>query len=133
MTRSFLVEVQVDTTTGLVLAVFILVVLITLFALVFRVESLESRLAEVPEPNDGSQPLAVSWLVEGYCMKDRKRVEMVNPHPITMANGRPAMAGVCPHCGTKIFKISKSYGVVQAIFRLRDDRERIPQGRREMA
>jgi hypothetical protein len=122
-----------DAMTGVVLAVFILVVLITLFALVFRLEDLESRLAEVPEPADGSQPLAVNWLVEGYCVKDRRRVEMVNPHPITMVNGRPAMAGVCPHCGTKIFKISKSYGVVQAIFRVREDRERIPQGRREMA
>ena len=122
-----------DTTTGFLLGVFILAVLITLFALVFRLEDLESRLAEVPEPDVRSQPLAVSWLVEGYCMKDRKRVEMVNPHPITMVNGRPAMAGVCPHCGTRIYKISKSYGVVQAIFRVSGDRERIPEGRREVA
>jgi hypothetical protein len=122
-----------DAMTVLLLAVFILVVLVTLFALVFRLYDLESRLAEVPEPAAGSQPLAVSWLVEGYCVKDRKRVEMINPHPITMVNGRPAMAGICPHCGTKIYKISKSYGVVQAIFRLRDDGERLPQGRREMA
>jgi hypothetical protein len=123
----------VDTTTGFLLGVFILVVLITLFALFFRLEDLEARLADVPELNEVSPPLAVSWLVEGYCMKDRKRVEMVNPHPITMVNGRPAMAGVCPHCGTKIYKISKSYGVVQAIFRVRDDREDITQGRREVA
>ena len=120
--------------TGVVLAVFILVVLITLFALVFRLEDLESRLAEVPEPAAGSQPLAVSWLVEGYCVKDRRRVEMVNPHPITMGNGKPATAGVCPHCGTKIFKIGRSYGVVEAIARVvREDRDPIPQGRREMA
>jgi hypothetical protein len=126
-------EVQVDTTTGLLLAVFILVVLVTLFALFFRLEDLESRLAEVPQPNDGSQPLAVDWLVEGYCVKDRKRVEMINPLPVTMVNGRPAIAGVCPHCGTKIYKISKSYGIAQAIFRARDDHERIPHGRREVA
>jgi hypothetical protein len=123
----------VDTTTGFLLGVFILVVLITLFALFFRLEDLESRLADVPEPTDGSQPSAVDWLVEGYCVKDRKRVEMINPHPVTLVNGRPAMAGVCPNCGTKIFKIGKSYGVVQAIFRVRDDRERIPRGRREVA
>jgi uncharacterized protein DUF5679 len=119
-------------TTGFVLGVFILVVLITLFALVFRLQDLESRLAEVPKP-EGSQPQQVDWLVEGYCVKDRKRVEMIHPHPLTMVNGRPAMAGVCPHCGTKIYKISKSYGVVQAIFRVREDHERIPQGRREVA
>ena len=122
-----------DMATMVLLAVFILVVLVTLFALVFRLYELESRLAEVPKPTDGSQPPAVSWLVEGYCVKDRKRVEMVGPHPITMVNGRPAMAGVCPDCGTKIYKISKSYGIAQAIFRARDDHERIPHGRREVA
>ena len=122
-----------ESTTAVLLAVFILVVLVTLFALVFRLLDLESRLAEVPEQAAGSQPVQVDWLVEGYCVKDRKRVEMIHPHPVTMVNGRPAMAGVCPHCGTKIYKISKSYGVVQAIFRVREDREPIQQGRREMA
>jgi hypothetical protein len=126
-------EVQVDTTTGFLLMVFILVVLITLFGLFFRLEDLESRLADVPQPADGVQPLAVDWLVEGYCVKDRKRVEMVNPHPVTMVNGKPAIVGVCPHCGTKMYKIGKSYGIVQAIFRAHDDREQLPQGRREMA
>jgi hypothetical protein len=126
-------EVQVDTTTAFLLGVFILVVLITLFALYFRLEDLESRLAGVPEPADGIQPLAVDWLVEGYCVKDRRRVEMINPHPVTMVNGRPAIAGVCPHCGTKMYKISKSFGMAQAIFRVHDDRERLPHGRREVA
>jgi hypothetical protein len=27
---------------------------------------------------------------------------------ITMKNGRPATKGVCPVCGTKMFKIGKS-------------------------
>ena len=27
---------------------------------------------------------------------------------ITMKNGRPATEGVCPDCGTKIFKIGKA-------------------------
>jgi hypothetical protein len=126
-------EVQVDTTTAFLLGVFILVVLVTLFALFFRLQDLESRLADAPQPADGVQPLAMDWLVEGYCVKDRKRVEMVNPHPVTMVNGRPAIAGVCPHCGTKMYKISKSYGIVQAIFRAHDDREPIPHGRREVA
>jgi hypothetical protein len=126
-------EVEVDTTTGLVLAVFILVVLVTLFALVFRLQDLESRLAEVPQQSVRSQPLDVEWLVEGFCVKERRRVEMINPRPVTLVNGRPAIAGVCPHCGTKIYKISKAYGMAQAIFRAREDGELTPQGRREMA
>jgi hypothetical protein len=122
-----------DSASVVMLGVFILVVIITLFALVFRLEELESRLVEVPEPDVRSEPLAVHWLVEGYCVKDRRRVEMMNPHPILMVNGRPATAGTCPHCGTKIFKISKSFGVVEAIARRREDLRLVSQRRREAA
>ena len=47
-------------------------------------------------------------LVEGYCLKDKKKVEMKDPTPITMKNGKPATVGTCPFCGTKIYKIGKS-------------------------
>ena len=47
-------------------------------------------------------------LVEGYCLKDKKKVEMKDPVPITMKNGKPATVGTCPFCGTKIYKIGKS-------------------------
>ena len=43
-----------------------------------------------------------------YCMKCRKTQEMKDAKAITMRNGRPATAGVCPVCGTKMFKIGKS-------------------------
>jgi hypothetical protein len=46
--------------------------------------------------------------VEGYCLKDKKKVEMQDPKPITMKNGKPATVGTCPVCGTKIYKIGKS-------------------------
>ena len=44
---------------------------------------------------------------EGYCVKERKKVEIKDAQQITMKNGRPAIQGVCPDCGTKIFKIGK--------------------------
>ncbi|TAN34153.1 hypothetical protein EPN29_04180 [bacterium] len=47
-------------------------------------------------------------LVEGYCLKDKKKVEMKDPQPITMKNGKPATVGTCPNCGTKIYKIGKA-------------------------
>ena len=47
-------------------------------------------------------------LVEGYCLKDKRKVEMKDPQPITMKNGKPATVGTCPFCGTKIYKIGKS-------------------------
>jgi len=43
--------------------------------------------------------------VEGYCLKDKRKVEMKDPQPITMKNGKPATVGTCPFCGTKIYKI----------------------------
>ena len=33
---------------------------------------------------------------------------MKNPEEITMKNGRPATKGICPDCGTKMFKIGSS-------------------------
>jgi hypothetical protein len=33
---------------------------------------------------------------------------MNSPQEITMKNGRPATQGVCPVCGTKMFKIGKA-------------------------
>jgi hypothetical protein len=44
---------------------------------------------------------------EGYCVKERKKVEIKDAQQVTMKNGRPAIQGVCPDCGTKIFKIGK--------------------------
>ena len=34
--------------------------------------------------------------------------EMKDPKAITMKNGRPATQGVCPTCGTKMFRIGKA-------------------------
>ena len=45
--------------------------------------------------------------MQGYCMKCRAKKEMKNAKAITMKNGRPATQGVCPVCGTKMFKIGK--------------------------
>ena len=42
---------------------------------------------------------------EGYCVKCKAKKEIVEPQDITMKNGRPATQGICPTCGTKMFKI----------------------------
>lgn len=46
-------------------------------------------------------------MTTAYCMKCRKKVEIVSPKQVTMKNGRPAMQGTCPVCGTKVFRIGK--------------------------
>ncbi|MBE0477465.1 MAG: hypothetical protein IBX62_10240 [Coriobacteriia bacterium] len=44
---------------------------------------------------------------EGYCVKCKTKREIKDAQEITMKNGRPATQGLCPSCGTKIFKIGK--------------------------
>jgi len=45
---------------------------------------------------------------EAYCVKCKAKKEMAKPEQVTMKNGRPAMQGVCPDCGTKLFRIMAS-------------------------
>ncbi len=44
-------------------------------------------------------------MVEARCMKCKKQVEIKNPEEVVMKNGMKAMKGVCPVCGTKVFRI----------------------------
>src|SRR4029077_12542490 len=48
----------------------------------------------------GNGPMAMA-----YCVKDKMKVEVQNPVQITMKNGKPALSGTCPKCGTKVFRI----------------------------
>ncbi len=47
-------------------------------------------------------------MATAYCMKCRKKVNMANPRRVTLKNKRPATQGVCPSCGTKVFRIEKA-------------------------
>jgi len=46
--------------------------------------------------------------MQAYCMKCRTKREMKDAKAITMKNGKPAAQGICPTCGTKMFRIGKS-------------------------
>lgn len=46
-------------------------------------------------------------MVKGYCMKCKVQQEMKDPKPVKMKNGKDAVTGSCPKCGTKMFKIGK--------------------------
>jgi hypothetical protein len=47
-------------------------------------------------------------MTQAYCFKDRKKVEIKNAQHVKLKNGRPATKGVCPLCGTKVYRIGKS-------------------------
>jgi Zn finger protein HypA/HybF involved in hydrogenase expression len=53
--------------------------------------------AEVPE-----------LAAEAYCVKCKAKREIKDAVQITMKNGRPAVEGKCPTCGTKMFKIGSA-------------------------
>ena len=44
-------------------------------------------------------------MAEAYCVKDKMKVEVVNPQKVTMKNGKLALSGTCPKCCGKVFKI----------------------------
>jgi hypothetical protein len=51
--------------------------------------------------HEGGQPM------QAYCVKCRAKRDMKDAKQITMKNGKPATQGVCPVCGTKMFRIGK--------------------------
>jgi pimeloyl-ACP methyl ester carboxylesterase len=52
-------------------------------------------------------PSANSPEILAYCVKCKKKVTMQNIHMVTMKNGRPAMRGTCPACGTGLYRIGQ--------------------------
>ena len=45
--------------------------------------------------------------IEGYCVRCKEQRPMVNVHPYTTANKRPALKGECAVCGAGMFKFTK--------------------------
>ena len=41
----------------------------------------------------------------GYCVKCKSKKIMKDEQKVTMKNGRAAMKGKCPECGTGMYKI----------------------------
>ena len=62
-----------------------------------RTDTLPSRSTTIPE--------AMAAAVEAYCVKCKAKREMKDAKQVEMANGRKAMKGTCPKCGTGMFKI----------------------------
>ena len=46
--------------------------------------------------------------MQAYGVKCRAKKEMKDAKAITMKNGKPATQGICPACGTKMFRVGKS-------------------------
>jgi NAD-dependent SIR2 family protein deacetylase len=44
-------------------------------------------------------------MAEAYCVKCKSKKEMKDAKEVTMKNGRKAMKGKCPDCGTGMYRI----------------------------
>lgn len=44
--------------------------------------------------------------MQAYCVKCKSKKEMNDEKKVTMKNGRSAMKGKCPDCGTSLFRIT---------------------------
>ena len=46
-------------------------------------------------------------MVESFCVKCREKVEIEKPRRVTLKNGRPAIKGTCPTCGTTTYRMGR--------------------------
>jgi pimeloyl-ACP methyl ester carboxylesterase len=56
----------------------------------------------INEPHDEIKPR-----IEAYCMKCKQKRGMLNPHEVTIKNGRIAVQGDCEVCGTSLFRMGR--------------------------
>ena len=48
-----------------------------------------------------------SNITTAYSVKSREKREIKDPQETQLKNGRPAVKGTCPECGTNVFRIGK--------------------------
>ncbi len=53
--------------------------------------------------------------MKAYCLKCRTKREIKNPESVTLKNARSATRGICPVCGTKMYKIGKRQAVTTSV------------------
>jgi hypothetical protein len=64
-----------------------------------RRTAIAAKLARMLVPADQTSPSMA------YCIKDRRQVEIGGAHAVVLANGRPAIAGLCLSCGSKVMRL----------------------------
>jgi ribosomal protein S27E len=60
------------------------------------------------------RPRSRIFMPEGYCVKCKAKKEILDGVEETMKNGRKAIKGKCPTCGTVMFKILGGKATVAA-------------------
>jgi len=75
-----------------------------------RAADLRARLAALGAADAAEGPTAASTGPTpgptGYCMREKRRVQIGDPVSVTLSNGRAATAGTCLTCGARIVALS---------------------------
>jgi hypothetical protein len=61
----------------------------------------------------GSGPVAAEGPI-GFCMREKRPVQISDPRPVTLSNGRAALAGTCPVCGARVIVLSSRSAATSA-------------------
>lgn len=60
------------------------------------------------QPDFGDDDFLDEEPVEAYCVSCRMKVEMESPMPVWTRRGAPGTRGLCPQCGTTIFRMGRT-------------------------
>jgi pimeloyl-ACP methyl ester carboxylesterase len=72
-----------------------------------RVEMGEIVASDSAEAEEDVEEPVNTRTIEAYCAKCKKKVPMQDAREVTMKNGRPALRGTCPVCGTGLFRAGR--------------------------
>jgi len=59
-------------------------------------------------PGEDNDDLDEPEVIEAYCVKCKHMVEMESPEPVWTSKGTPGTRGICPECGTTVFRMGKT-------------------------
>ena len=83
-----------------------------------RAADVRTRLATVRAVVASAVPAADSDASDsrpiGYCLRDKRTVQVDKPKPVTLSNGRAAIAGTCSICGARVMVLSARAGAPTA-------------------
>lgn len=67
---------------------------------------LTTLIAIVADATPASRSDAAGGGPIGFCMREKRPVQIKHPNPVTLSNGRAAIAGTCPTCGARVMVLS---------------------------
>jgi hypothetical protein len=47
--------------------------------------------------------------IQGYCVRCKMTIDMLNPEPVWTSRGQPGTRGMCPECGGSVFRLGASH------------------------